>query len=88
VSRDAESLPEHVVENRRLWDEMAHEWVEGGERAWDPDTPATWGVWRVPDAQLRLLPEDMSGMHAVDLGCGTGYFAARMARRGATRACP
>ena len=31
-----------------------------------------------------MLPDDMTGMHAIDLGCGTGYVSAWMARRGAT----
>jgi SAM-dependent methyltransferase len=32
---------------------------------------------------LRLLPADMAGLDAVELGCGTGYVSAWMARRGA-----
>jgi len=31
-----------------------------------------------------MLPQDMSGMEAMELGCGTGYISAWMARRGAT----
>jgi SAM-dependent methyltransferase len=32
---------------------------------------------------LRLLPEDMTGLDAIELGCGTAYVASWMARRGA-----
>ncbi len=74
---------DHVMENRRYWDGMAHEWVAPGERAWDAPDPF-WGIWGVPEAELEMLPPDMAGMHAVELGCGTAYVASWMARRGAT----
>jgi len=73
-------LPEHVVANRTYWDGMAENWVAAGERNWALDAPV-WGQWGIPDAQLTLLPTDMSGMRAIELGCGTGYVAAWMARR-------
>ena len=76
-------LPEHVAVNREYWDGMAHQWVEMGEHAWARETP-TWGEWGVPEADVGMLPEDMSGMRAIELGCGTGYVSAWMARRGAT----
>ena len=76
-------LPEHVAVNREYWDGMAHEWVESGERAWKQAEP-TWGQWGIPENELRLLPHDMTGMRAIELGCGTGYVSAWMARRGAS----
>lgn len=75
--------PEHVLENRRYWDGMADQWVAGGERNWQQADP-TWGIWGLPETDLKLLPEDMHCMHAVELGCGTGYVSAWMRRRGAT----
>ena len=42
-----------------------------------------WGTWHIPESKLRLLPDDMSSMHAIELGCGTAYISAWMARRGA-----
>lgn len=76
-------LPEHVLENRRHWDAGAADWVASGERAWAATEP-TWGIWGVPESELQMLPADMTGMAAVELGCGTGYGSAWMARRGAT----
>ena len=78
----AETLPDHVAENRRHWDEMAREWVAMGERAWARNDP-TWGIWGLSEAELKLLPADMSGLDAIELGCGTAYVSAWMARRGA-----
>ena len=56
--------------------------VAAGERAWRSEEPF-WGIWHLSEAELRLLPEDMSGMRAVELGCGTAYVSSWMARRGA-----
>jgi SAM-dependent methyltransferase len=40
-------------------------------------------MWGVGDDVMPLLPEDMTGMEAIELGCGTGYVSSWMARRGA-----
>jgi SAM-dependent methyltransferase len=80
---DTAGLPDHVAENRRHWDEMASEWVEAGERAWAADEP-TWGIWGIPNGELRLLDDDLRGVRAIELGCGTGYVSAWMRRRGAS----
>ena len=75
-------LSAHAAENARHWNERAHEWVSAGERRWADDEP-TWGIWAVPEAELQMLPAGMAGMKAIELGCGTGYVSAWMARRGA-----
>jgi SAM-dependent methyltransferase len=75
-------LPEHAQRNRAAWDEWAHEYEEAGHRNWSSEEPS-WGIWSVPESQLRMLPDDMSGLDAIELGCGTGYVSAWMARRGA-----
>ena len=35
------------------------------------------------ESELHLLPEDLAGMDTIELGCGTGYVSAWLARRGA-----
>ncbi|QIE44811.1 class I SAM-dependent methyltransferase [Pseudohalocynthiibacter aestuariivivens] len=72
----------HVTINRDHWNAMASDWAAEGARAWASDVPY-WGAWSLPEHDLRLLPEDMTGMDAIELGCGTGYVSAWMARRGA-----
>lgn len=73
---------DHAAENRRHWDEQAHDWVEGGERRWAAAEP-DWGEWGIPESSLGMLPADMAGLDAIELGCGTAYVSAWMARRGA-----
>ena len=75
-------LPAHVQENRRHWDAIADDWAQGGEHGWSLPDPQ-WGCWHVPEAELQLLPRDMSNLDVIELGCGTAYFSAWMARRGA-----
>jgi SAM-dependent methyltransferase len=78
----SDELSDHVRENRRHWDDAAPQWVAGGERDWAKDSPE-WGCWLIPESELQILPPDMTGMEAIELGCGTGYVSGWMARRGA-----
>lgn len=79
-----ESLPEHVAANRAAWDAFAAAYVGPGERAWSlAPGDETWGIFSVPERELRLLPDDVGGLDAIELGCGTGYVSAWLARRGA-----
>jgi SAM-dependent methyltransferase len=75
-------LPDHVRRNRDNWDRTASDWVAPGRDNWKQDEP-TWGVWQVPESQLRMLPEDLDGLDAIELGCGTAYVSSWLARRGA-----
>lgn len=79
---DQPDLLTHVAVNRQVWDKTADWWVAPGERSWAQSEP-TWGIWGVPEIELQMLPADMSGMSAVELGCGTGYVSGWMAQRGA-----
>jgi len=75
-------LPEHVRRNRAAWDDWAAEYVRPAEQAWARAEPI-WGVFGIPESQLRLLPDDLAGRDAIELGCGTAYVSAWLARRGA-----
>jgi SAM-dependent methyltransferase len=74
-------LPEHVRRNRAAWDELAAEFEEPGRECWAAAEP-NWGIWRIPESEVHLLP-DVAGLDAIELGCGTGYVSAWLARRGA-----
>jgi SAM-dependent methyltransferase len=71
-----------VARNRAQWDKWAADYVEAGERQWAADEPS-WGIWEVPESQVGLLPDDVAGLDAIELGCGTAYVSAWLARRGA-----
>jgi SAM-dependent methyltransferase len=75
-------LPHHVRHNRAVWDAWAKEYVAPAEKLWAQTEP-TWGIWGVPETNLRLIPDDLAGKDAIELGCGTAYVSAWMARRGA-----
>lgn len=63
------------------WDEKAPEYIKDAERNWAGEP--NWGIWGVPEAELGLLPADMTGLDSVELGCGPAYVSAWLARRGA-----
>jgi len=42
----------------------------------------TWGQWSKPEREVQILP-DVNGKDVIELGCGTAYISAWLARRGA-----
>lgn len=75
-------LPEHVRRNREHWDELARNFVLAGEHGWRNNTP-NWGIFGVPESEVRMIPDDIAGKDAIELGCGTAYVSSWLARRGA-----
>jgi len=75
------TLPDHARENKASWEVEAANYVEPAKRDWEADA-IRWGMFRVPESQVGALPE-VDGMDVVELGCGTAYFSAWLARRGA-----
>src|SRR2546421_7648397 len=73
----------HVASNRRYWDELRAGWHGPLARDSWSETEVTWGLWNAPESQVKVFPDDVAGMDAVELGCGTGYGCARLARVGA-----
>jgi SAM-dependent methyltransferase len=74
-------LPEHARVNQAAWSAEAANYVESAERNWATDVIG-WGIWGVPESEVGALP-DVAGMDVVELGCGTAYVSAWLARRGA-----
>ncbi len=74
-------LTPHARHNQAYWTTQAADYVEPARRHWAGDEPA-WGIWEIPEAELRVLP-DVDGLDVVELGCGTAYWSAWLARRGA-----
>jgi len=74
-------IPEHVWRNRQAWDVLAADFAAEGRRAWAEDR-VTWGIWGIPDEEIQVLPP-VRGLDVIELGCGTAYWSAWLARRGA-----
>jgi 2-polyprenyl-3-methyl-5-hydroxy-6-metoxy-1,4-benzoquinol methylase len=72
---------EYVPRNVAVWSEDDGHHVEAGRRAWAREE-IDWGVWRVLESELGVLPE-VAGLDVIELGCGTAYFSSWLARRGA-----
>src|SRR5262245_19083976 len=79
---DPEPLPEYVAANREAWDRYAHEYVDAGRRNRSTGEER-WGIWGIPEADVHLMPDDVQGHDVIELGCGTAYVSAWLARRGA-----
>ena len=75
-------LPEHVRRNRARWDQWALEYERPGHHNWASDEPV-WRIWGVHESQVQMLPDDVDGLDVIELGCGTAYVSAWLARRGA-----
>jgi SAM-dependent methyltransferase len=76
-----DKLPDYVLRNRAAWDDWAPDWVAAGESNWAAAEPS-WGIWDIPESQLGMIG-DVQGLDTIELGCGTAYVSAWLARRGA-----
>ena len=76
-------LPEYAVRNRARWTKSNAEYTGTTTRpSLGRPRRSRGGLWGVPEAELNALP-DVAGKDVVELGCGTAYFSAWLARRGA-----
>lgn len=74
---------EHVELNRRYWDDEAAAWHGPLARDHWSEAEPRWGLWATPESQVSVLPDDLAGTRAIELGCGTAYVSAWLARAGA-----
>ncbi len=76
-------LPKSVSGNIASWTRTNAEYTDRhAERHWAAEE-ITWGVFSVSEEALGSPLGDVVGLDAVELGCGTAYFSAWLARRGA-----
>jgi ubiquinone/menaquinone biosynthesis C-methylase UbiE len=75
-------IPDDTARNRGVWTRAnAHHTDADADRRWSADE-ITWGVFEVPEASIGTLG-DVADLDVVELGCGTAYVSAWLARRGA-----
>jgi SAM-dependent methyltransferase len=71
-----------AARNREVWTQENADYTGPKARAAWAQEDIRWGVFQVPESEVRALPE-LKGKDVVELGCGTAYFSAWLARRGA-----
>lgn len=72
---------DYVARNRDRWAQTNREYTDTqADRAWHQEEIA-WGVFGVREAELGVVG-DVVGLDVIELGCGTAYFSAWLARRG------
>jgi SAM-dependent methyltransferase len=69
-----------IARNIEQWTANAPEFASAGRRSWATDE-FTWGELAVPERDVGALPA-VDGRDVVELGCGTAYISAWLARRG------
>ncbi len=82
LSRSSSPEPDYVVANRAAWTTSNAEYTDRQAlAAWQEDE-ISWGMWHVPERELGVFG-DLDGLDVIELGCGTAYFSAWLAKRGA-----
>jgi SAM-dependent methyltransferase len=81
--QDLAGSPEHdyIARNRAAWQRWAPAYESVGREAWK-EKELRWGIWGVPESELRLLAGVARGDEVIELGCGTAKVSAWLARRG------
>jgi SAM-dependent methyltransferase len=76
------SSSDDLARNVAIWTQMNVDHTGPTARESWAQPEITWGNWAVPEGHLRVLG-DVDELDVVELGCGTAYFSAWLARRGA-----
>jgi SAM-dependent methyltransferase len=76
------SWADDAAKNIALWTQANAEYThENAAVNWALEE-ISWGIWAVDESELNILG-DVHGLDVVELGCGTAYFSAWLAKRGA-----
>jgi SAM-dependent methyltransferase len=76
------SSSEDLSRNVEVWTKTNAEYTGRQARSAWAQEEITWGVWGIPESRIGVLGE-VAGLDVVELGCGTAYISAGLARRGA-----
>jgi len=81
LSPIANSAPDYIERNRAAWDRWAPEHAAAGRKAWTSGE-LSWGLWSIPETELRLTEGVRPDADVIELGCGTAAISAWLARQG------
>jgi ubiquinone/menaquinone biosynthesis C-methylase UbiE len=75
--------PDYVPGNIEIWTKANAEHTGPSARAAWAQDELSWGVFEIPESEVNVLG-DVSGLDVVELGCGTAYLSAWLAKNGAS----
>ncbi|HEY2812712.1 MAG TPA: class I SAM-dependent methyltransferase [Acidimicrobiales bacterium] len=77
----SEAHIDYLAANQAWWEAQSVEQLAAARRNWAREP--TWGIFGIAESDVGILDMPLEGRDTVELGCGTGYVSAWLARRGA-----
>jgi SAM-dependent methyltransferase len=88
-SREAEATTsratpdrDRIAHNRAIWSEVNAQFTDADAESRWQSADLGWGLFHIPETDVGAL-NDVAGARVVELGCGTAYLSAWLARSGA-----
>lgn len=75
-------IPDYVRANRDDWNAASDSYQQQHHAALTGERAMAWGVWRIPESEVRALP-DTRDRDVLELGCGGGQWSIALALQGA-----
>ena len=73
---------DRLARNRAVWFEVNAQFTDSDADTMWSVSDISWGLFRIPEAELGLVGA-VAEQRVVELGCGTAYLSAWLARAGA-----
>ncbi|HVQ18197.1 MAG TPA: class I SAM-dependent methyltransferase [Actinomycetes bacterium] len=74
--------PSAALVNKGLWTQINRQFTDADARTQWSVQELQWGLFAAPETELGAIG-DVAGLDVLELGCGTAFFSARLARAGA-----
>jgi len=74
-------MSDPIQKNKRYWNRASVAYQESHGASLE-EAPLSWGVWRIPEAELQVLGETQ-GRDVLELGCGGAQWAVALVENGA-----
>ena len=75
-------LSGHVRKNLDMWEASSDSYEERHAQALSGEKTMSWGMWRIPEEELRVLGE-VVGKDILELGCGAARWSIALSQCGA-----
>ncbi len=75
-------LTAHAQKNRAMWEATSDDYEARNAEALSGENTMAWGLWRIPEAQLRVLG-DVAEKDVLEFGCGAARWSIALAELGA-----